>query len=300
MIPQLAKAQGCLAGLCVGDALGSQFEFMHPFSLQLLDDRELGMMVGSTIFHTVPGQITDDAEMALCLTESLLTYKEYNRDYTKELYVEWMNSNPIDIGVTTRLGLSGNIPNINSESNGALMRIGPMGIYGVNISPTKLYQYCQQDARITHDNKKVEDCNFIFAYAVTLAIKESYTNTRIIEMVRGMAKDLDIDVSLLDMTVARPEDYYSCMGHVDIAFRNALYHLRLGSSFEHAILDTIRRGGDTDTNAAICGALMGAYYGVGIIPRKWLNPVISCKSDRPLKYKTNNILNQAKNLVDLG
>ena len=299
MIPELAKAQGCLAGLCVGDALGAQFEFMHPFSLQLLDDRELGMMCGSNVFHTIPGQITDDSEMALCLVNSLLHKNTYDRRHTKELYIEWMKSAPIDIGITTRLGLSGNIPNPKSESNGALMRIAPMGIYGTMLSPSTLQLHCAEDARITHDNKKVEDCNFMFAYAISLCIKENITNHRIIELTRGAGQDLDIDVSLLDMSAVRPDDYYSCMGHVDIAFRNAFYHLRLGSSFEHAILDTIRRGGDTDTNAAICGALMGAYYGIGSIPVKWLTPVLACNPARPLKYKTNNILSLAKKLLDI-
>jgi ADP-ribosylglycohydrolase len=139
----------------------------------------------------------------------------------------------------------------------------------------------------------------MFAYAISLCIKDNLTNHRIIEMTRGAAQDLDIDVDLLDVSVVRPEDYYSCMGHVDIAFRNAFYHLRLGSSFEYAILDTIRRGGDTDTNAAICGALLGAYYGIGGIPVKWLTPVLSCNPDRPLKYKTNSILWQAKKLLTL-
>jgi len=179
------------------------------------------------------------------------------------------------------------------------MRIGPMGIYGVNLDNNTLYRYCKEDSRITHDNKKVEDCNFMFAYAISLCIKENITNHRIIELTRGAGQDLDIDVSLLDMSAVRPDDYYSCMGHVDIAFRNAFYHLRLGSSFEHAILDTIRRGGDTDTNAAICGALMGAYYGIGSIPVKWLTPVLACNPARPLKYKTNNILSLAKKLLDI-
>lgn len=299
MISELSKAQGCLAGLCVGDALGSQFEFMHPFSLQLLDDRELGMMVGSNIFHTIAGQITDDSEMALCLVNSLLHKNGYDQKHTRELYIEWMNSGPIDIGVTTRLGLSGTTPNPKSESNGALMRIAPLGIYGAKLPVSKLHRYCIEDARITHSNKKVEDCNFMLAYAISLCIKTYLPNTNIIEVVRGASKDIDVDVDLLDVSAVRPEDYYSCMGHVDVAFRNAFYHLRLGSSFERAILDTIRRGGDTDTNAAICGALMGAYYGIGSIPVKWLTPVLSCNPARPLKYKTNNILSLAKKILDI-
>lgn len=37
------------------------------------------------------------------------------------------------------------------------------------------------------------------------------------------------------------------------------------------------RGGDTDTNAAICGALLGAVYGRGAIPQQWLDSLLSCR-----------------------
>jgi len=35
---------------------------------------------------------------------------------------------------------------------------------------------------------------------------------------------------------------------------------------EEAVVDSVMRGGDTDTNAAICGALLGAVHGRGAIP----------------------------------
>lgn len=299
MIPSNLKARGCLAGLCVGDALGSQFEFMHSLSIGLLDDRELSQMVGSQVFHTKPGQITDDSEMALCLSDSLIRNRGYNQNYTRQLYKNWAESGPIDMGITTRVSLFNGIMNPKSESNGALMRIAPLGIYGVNLSYNELLLYSAEDARITHDNKKVEDCNFMFTLAISLCIKENYSSQRIIEMVRGISRDYDVDVELLDLSAVLPDDYYSYMGHVEIAFRNAFYHLRNGSSFERAILDTIRKGGDTDTNAAICGALMGSYYGIGSIPVKWLNPVYSCDPDRPLKYHTKNISEKAEKLLTI-
>jgi hypothetical protein len=36
------------------------------------------------------------------------------------------------------------------------------------------------------------------------------------------------------------------------------------------------RGGDTDTNAAICGALLGAVYGLDAIPAQWVDWVLNC------------------------
>jgi hypothetical protein len=42
-------------------------------------------------------------------------------------------------------------------------------------------------------------------------------------------------------------------------------------------------GGDTDTNGAIAGALLGAVYGRRAFPGRWLRAVLSC---RPSRYTT--------------
>jgi len=43
------------------------------------------------------------------------------------------------------------------------------------------------------------------------------------------------------------------------------------------------RGGDTDTNAAIAGALLGAVYGLDAIPAQWKDKVLSCRPEDGLK-----------------
>ncbi|WP_371686012.1 ADP-ribosylglycohydrolase family protein [Olavius algarvensis spirochete endosymbiont] len=48
-----------------------------------------------------------------------------------------------------------------------------------------------------------------------------------------------------------------------------MYQLLHAPSLEAGVVDTIMRGGDTDTNAAICGALLGAVCGVGRRFRLW-------------------------------
>ncbi len=63
-----------------------------------------------------------------------------------------------------------------------------------------------------------------------------------------------------------PADYVHQQGWVLIAFKNALYQLLHAPSLDAGVVDTIMRGGDTDTNAAICGALLGAVCGRESIP----------------------------------
>ena len=51
------------------------------------------------------------------------------------------------------------------------------------------------------------------------------------------------------------------------------------SSLEEAVTDTVMRGGDTDTNAAICGALLGAVRGRTAIPAQWINVLLNCRPE---------------------
>ena len=55
-------------------------------------------------------------------------------------------------------------------------------------------------------------------------------------------------------------------GWVLLALQNAFGHLRRGASVEDALVATVGKGGDTDTNAAVTGALLGAADGLGAIP----------------------------------
>jgi ADP-ribosylglycohydrolase len=50
----------------------------------------------------------------------------------------------------------------------------------------------------------------------------------------------------------------------------AVAALRDPRPFEEIVVDVVRIGGDTDTNASIAGGLVGVRDGVGAIPERWL------------------------------
>ena len=75
------------------------------------------------------------------------------------------------------------------------------------------------------------------------------------------------------------------MGWVKIAFKYAFYILKNcdrenPSAFEHAMKTMLREGGDTDTNAAIVGGLIGALVGYNRIPEKYKLAIMNfdCKT----------------------
>ena len=47
------------------------------------------------------------------------------------------------------------------------------------------------------------------------------------------------------------------------------------NDFERAVSDTVTLGGDADTTGAMVGAMCGARYGQGAIPRRWLDALVA-------------------------
>ena len=52
----------------------------------------------------------------------------------------------------------------------------------------------------------------------------------------------------------------------------ALFALTKFDSFEPGVIWAVGLGGDTDTNAAVTGAVLGCKLGLGSIPDAWLEP----------------------------
>lgn len=54
---------------------------------------------------------------------------------------------------------------------------------------------------------------------------------------------------------------------------SAVWAVRTTDSYENAVRGAVDLGGDTDTVAAVIGALAGAVYGIAAIPRSWTEPL---------------------------
>ena len=69
----------------------------------------------------------------------------------------------------------------------------------------------------------------------------------------------------------QPSDFKINNGWVVAAFQGALSSINRTASLDEAIEASIRGGGDTDTVAAITGALAGALYGASALPESWVS-----------------------------
>lgn len=293
----LDRGRGCLMGQCAGDALGSLVEFKSPENIASMYPQGVRMLHDGGAFNTIAGQPTDDTEMALMLARSILLKNGYSMIDAARAYLYWNSSGPFDIGVTTLNALSkisaslekGSLsapekPGVNgSQANGSLMRVSPIGIWGHAMSFSEVAGFAREDSSLTHPHRVCCDAVSVFTVAISRAIsagegpEDVYRST--VEYAEKTACS-EVQDTLRKAQKAPPNDYMSQMGWVLIALQNAFYQILHADTLEEGIVDTIMQGGDTDTNAAIAGALLGAVHGYSAFPRQWRQMVLSC---RPLR-----------------
>jgi len=290
----LRRAQGALLGQLCGDALGSLVEFQSEE--EILEDYPEGvrdLQDGGT-WDLVAGQPTDDSELALALARALVRRGTFDDGEVAAAYAAWCDSHPFDIGHTTRAALSaaalavraGQPPAVaaraaarrESKANGALMRISPLGVFGQGRPAAALAAWARADAELTHPHPVCQDASAVQAVAIARAVALGGEPDAVADFALDWAREQRLHpevVAALEAARTRRPDYETHQGLVTVALQNAHYQLRHASP-ERALIDTVRRGGDTDTNAAIAGALLGAVHQIGALPARWRTAVLTC------------------------
>jgi ADP-ribosylglycohydrolase/fructose-1,6-bisphosphatase/inositol monophosphatase family enzyme len=323
-VAQLRRAQGALLGQLCGDALGSLVEFQSEE--EILEDYPEGvrdLQDGGT-WNLMAGQPTDDSELAMALARALVRRGTYDEGEVAAAYAAWCDSHPFDIGHTTRAALSpaalalraGGSPaeaargaaRQESKANGALMRIAPLGIFGHAHPPAQVAAWARADATLTHPHPVCQDASALQAVAIARAVALGGTPAEVADFALDWARaerlHPEVVAALEAARTGRP-DFETHQGLVTVALQNAHYQLRHATP-EHALVDTVRRGGDTDTNAAIAGALLGAVHGVLALPARWRTAVLTCvpvvgapgvKRPRPAAYWAVDALVVAERLL---
>jgi ADP-ribosyl-[dinitrogen reductase] hydrolase len=278
----LSRAQGCLLGQLGGDSLGSLVEFTSPEAIRRKYPNGVRELADGGTWGTLAGQPTDDSEMALMLARMLVKHGRYDSEEARKAYVFWFSSYPFDCGGTVSRGLHGT-PNKDSQANGALMRISPLGIFGSNHNLVRVSEWAQQDAALTHPHPVCLQANALFAMAIADAIGTGKRAQEIHDQIKKWAAEIKVEAPLMkaivDASTSPPADYLHLQGWVLIAFQNALWQLLHAPSLEEGVVDTVMHGGDTDTNAAIAGALLGAVYGRDNIPVQWRDKLLDCRPE---------------------
>ncbi|HEY5635368.1 MAG TPA: inositol monophosphatase family protein [Burkholderiales bacterium] len=302
---RLSRAHGVLLGQLVGDSLGSLVEFRDAASIRRQYPDGVRNLADGGSWDTIAGQPTDDSEMALALARAIVARGGFAPDAARDAYQEWFRSAPFDIGGTTRAGLSGR-PNAASEANGALMRVSPIGVWAAG-DPARAASAAREDAALTHPNPVCVAASAAFAAAIAVGTAGDDAAAM------GAAARAQADGPAREAIEAGaagepPADFQRHQGWVCVALQNAFYRLLHSPSLEVGLIDTVGAGGDTDTNAAIAGALLGAAHGRAAFPLRWVLPVLACralaeagaKKPRPEAYWPDDALELAEALLRAG
>lgn len=243
-------------------------------------------LTGGGPFHVIAGQPTDDSELALALARSLVRCGGYDEEDVRDAYRRWAASLPFDIGNTCASALiPPYMPNRDSKSNGALMRVSPLAVAYAG-RPLEAAQFARTDAALTHPNSYTVDVNA--AYTAALAAVIAGDNPT--EALLAHAGPLEAEVR--EFMAAPPESVEERIGFVRHAFHLTCYYAANPTSFEEDLVDTVGMGGDTDTNAAIVGAFLGGVHGIEAIPRRWRDVIDGYEADateRPEAYAPHDL-----------
>lgn len=323
---QLSRAQGCLLGQLAGDSLGGLVEFRSAASIKSEYPAGVRQLVDGGNWGILAGQPTDDSELALMLARSIVQTKGYEPAAALDAYLHWYDSPPFDIGGTTSSALRGakhgKTPqerlagaklhaSTSSQANGSLMRISPLAIFGAgNLAAAA--NWARADSSLTHPHQVCQDSCAVYVAAIATAIAtdcsaEACYQAALDEARRSSAAT-PVFEALREAGERAPDDYQTQQGWVLIALQNAFYQVLHAPSLEDGVVQTVMAGGDTDTNAAIAGALLGAVHGRDAIPPQWLRNILSCRPlpksstshPRPVEFWPVDALPLAERLLVLG
>lgn len=280
----LDRALGCLAGLAVGDALGTTLEFRRPGTFEPISD-----MVGGGPFNLKAGQWTDDTSMALCLAESLLKCGGMDLADQAGAYVSWWKEGYFsstgrcfDIGNTVSHALEkfsrdGNpmsgSTDPQSAGNGSIMRLAPVPIYFSD--PVEAIHQSGESSRTTHQAAAcIDACRYMGG--ILRGLIDGAAKERVLE---PFYHPTGLEWSALDEAIAgvargsfkeKEPPAIRGSGYVVQALEAALWAFHRSDNFRDGALLAVNLGNDADTTGAIYGQIAGACYGLDGIPQPWL------------------------------
>ena len=308
MDPRFSRAYGALAGLALGDALGMPTQAMSPEQIRAVYGTITGLVDGDASQPYAPGMpagsVTDDTEQALLVASLLIRGRGSSSgrvaldagEFAHAL-LAWEDSmierGSLDLlGPSTKAALervrAGEDPLTvggAGTTNGAAMRVTPIGIAMSTADPEAFADAVWSSCRVTHATRQGFQSAALVAAAVSMGIDAARSTT---PDLRGLLwKALSYVDSLPErgawtpdpdviaatrramQLVANPaSSSLECLVEqvgTSVASAQAIpmaFALLARDPSPQALLDAANIGGDTDTIGAIAGAILGGLLGV--------------------------------------
>jgi ADP-ribosyl-[dinitrogen reductase] hydrolase len=293
------RLAGCLLGTAIGDALGLASEGLSP-------QRQARLFPATERYHLLPfgrGMCSDDTEHAIMVAQSLVQTCGYTKafgnaaDFRAALAWRmrwWLLGLPAGIGMATLKGIlklwlfiPARWQGAFSAGNAPAMRSALIGVFWAD-EPLVLRMHVEASSRLTHADPKAAQAALAVAVAAALSSRstggvdaDAYSQqmaellgtdgAELAALIEGVAQSIRAGQSTRDFAVSLglSKGVTGYAFHtVPVALHAWLAH---PGDFRAAVLAAIRCGGDTDTVAAITGAIAGAACGREALPAEWLS-----------------------------
>lgn len=254
------------------------------------------------------GMTSDDTEHTCMLAQSLIVTGHSESGALEKKFASnfgwrlrfWLLGLPAGIGMATLraivklwLGFPATKSGVFSAGNGPAMRAALIGVcFGGDAStgdaPARMRTLVRAATRVTHTDPKAEYGAFTVALAAYFAsrgvditpaafvdaLNQHITDTAFMALVRSAADSVtrgeSAEAFADSIRCGKGVSGYMyhtlpCVMHVWLAHQN---------DYRAAVTAMVRLGGDSDTTAAIVGAIVGARVGKAGIPAEWLDSLV--------------------------
>ncbi|MFN8108177.1 MAG: ADP-ribosylglycohydrolase family protein [Nocardioidaceae bacterium] len=288
---QIDRACGVLLASGVGDALGAGYEFGHaPYD-------GWPAMIGGGLGNFAPGEWTDDTAQAMAIATVAATGADLRTtealDAVAAGFAKWFADIPSDVGMQTRqvLSLAGRHATASemataaqtvhtrsggrSAGNGSLMRTAPVALAHLN-DPAALVEAAMAISALTHHDPIAGEGAALWCLMIRHAVLHGTfpTSDDVLPLLGDTVRDWGKELTKAEATppevftengwvVGALQAAWSAIRHTPVPDEMPCLHL------QHALATAIGIGHDTDTVAAIAGALLGARWGASAVPQEW-------------------------------
>ena len=319
MDPRFSRAYGALAGLALGDALGMPTQAMSPEQIRAVYGRITGLVDGDASQPYAPGMpagsVTDDTEQALLIASLLVRGRGSSSGHVAldagefaHALLAWEDSmierGSLDLlGPSTKAALervrAGEDPLTvggAGTTNGAAMRVTPIGIAMPTADPQAFADAVWSSCQVTHATRQGFQSAALVAAAVSFGIDAARSPSldlrsllwKALSYVDSLPErgawtpDPDVVAATrraMQLTANPASSSLECLVEqvgTSVASAQAIpmaFALLARDPSPQALLDAANIGGDTDTIGAIAGAILGAALGFEVFVGRGLAQV---------------------------
>lgn len=319
------RIEGALYGAYIADSIGSAVEFSKSLSKkeiesamemngspifntapgQITDDSELSLALGLALdsnkldlnkiaYNYVEWAGSDPFDIGNTLGHSMRTAAKVKdkENKAKAMYLAALDKK-------------------DSRSNGSLMKLMPLCIWARKLSGDDLWTAITKECSLTHHNRYNHYINYAYSYLTQSILNMGkYVNKTSLLNLRGFLyeklkshilnkiedeEDEEIKKEVKEwFTIAEsknPKEFLDKfpMGYVKIAFCLTLHFFikdyEKEPNYKAIIAEVLSYAGDTDTNAAIVGGLIGCYLGKKKLPEAYIKKIDNCDTRNGGQYR---------------